>query len=481
MEVAILKVAFIYAPVAHKSFEENLKVVDEDFGRMPPLSLLYAAAIAERAGYKVCVIDANAMRFSLDDVVKRLSDFSPNVIAGTLSTYMFRDTTAFLGELKKRFGVPVIVGGINVRLYPEETMVCPDLDYGVAHFATKGLPALLSAIERGLSPVGLPEVVARDEHGNIVIGEVDHNENPFEYLPFPARHLLDNHAYFSLISQRRPFTIMVTTTGCRYKCHFCSIASLPLFVNDLPRVLEEIRICVEQHGIREIDFFDANFVTDRDRTMAICRALSKAKYDLEWSCRARLDGLDRELLQAMSQAGCRQIYVGIETPDPKAQRQMNKVVPHKMVTERLFWMHEHHIRPLGFFMLGVPGETHRSCLRTIRYALSLPLDYAQFSRTIAKPGSYLDKELIRATGKDYWRDWILGRDVPARLPNLESELDDDQIEFYTHLAYYLFYYRPSYILKALRRVRSMDELLRGARTALRMLVPHSDTPRKKAP
>jgi radical SAM superfamily enzyme YgiQ (UPF0313 family) len=124
---------------------------------------------------------------------------------------------------------------------------------------------------------------------------------------------------------------------------------------------------------------------------------------------------------------------------------------------------------LGFFMLGVPGETHRSCLNTIRFALSLPLDYAQFSRTIAKPGSAMNTELIGKTGQDYWRDYLLGGDVPARLPNIWSELDDDAIESYTKLAYFLFYYRPSYILKALARMRSSEEFLRSARTALRML------------
>ena len=56
----MLRVAFVYAPLGHESFEENLLVVDEDFGRLPPLSLAYAAAVAEAAGHKALVVDANA-------------------------------------------------------------------------------------------------------------------------------------------------------------------------------------------------------------------------------------------------------------------------------------------------------------------------------------------------------------------------------------------------------------------------------------
>ncbi len=127
------------------------------------------------------------------------------------------------------------------------------------------------------------------------------------------------------------------------------------------------------------------------------------------------------------------------------------------------------IRPLGFFMIGVTGETHRSALATIGYAVSLPLDYAQFSRMIPKPASELHEELKKRTGADFWADWVLGRPVPTRLPNFHAAISEEAVEAYTKLAYLAFYYRPNYVLKALGRMRSWDEVQRSARTALRML------------
>ena len=56
-----MRVAFVFAPYSHKKFEENIYVVDEDFGIFPPLNLAYAAAIAERAGHEARLFDANAL------------------------------------------------------------------------------------------------------------------------------------------------------------------------------------------------------------------------------------------------------------------------------------------------------------------------------------------------------------------------------------------------------------------------------------
>lgn len=471
-----MRIAFVYAPVVHMSFEENIKVVDEDFGRLPPLSLLYAAAIAERAGHEAAVFDANVDRLSLEETARRVADFRPDALAFTLSTYMFRQTTDWMAALKERLGVPVIAGGINVRLYPQETATHPAIDYGVRHFGLIGFPLLLDALAQGRAPDGLPEVVFRDRSGSLSMGPIDDKVNPFLGLPRPARHLIQNDKYFSFISQRRNFTVMVTSTGCPFSCAFCAIAALPRHFNPLDRVMEEIADCVQRHGVGEIDFFDGDLLCDRERAVDFCRRLIELNVDMEWSCRTRIDSIDRELLDLAKRAGCRQMYIGIETPDAEAQRRMRKVIRPEMMAERLRWMQDAKIRSLGFFMLGVPGETHRSCMRTIRLAMSLPLDYAQFSRMIPKPGTALNHELADKTGSDYWRDYILGREVPSRVPNIWSSIDERTVEFYTKLAYIFFYYRPTILMRSMKRMRSFDEIWRTARSAFRMVshLTHTD-------
>ena len=464
-----MKVAFVYAPYHHQPFQENLRVVDDDFGRLPPLSLLYAAGIAEHAGHEVIVIDAKTGDLTLDEVIRRLEDFGPDALAFTLSTYAFHSTVEWMAALRDRFGVPTIAGGINPRLYPEETLANPAIDYCVLHFATRGLPALLKALEEGRDPAGLPEIVAPGHDGLPVIGPIDTSFNPYDEMPPPPRHLIDNSMYHSFISQRSNFTVAVTSTGCPFKCTFCAIAPLPLYKNSVERVLEEVRDCVQRFDIHEIDFFDADFFADYRRALEICNGISEMKLDLEWSCRTRVDIIGPEMLDAAVKSGCRQMYLGIETPDQKAQELMRKRVHVDRVRGALELMKKKGVRPLGFFMLGVPGETVLSATQTIRYAMDLPLDYAQFSRMIPKPGSGLHQELVQVVGDDPWRRHILGEINLERLPNIWSRIDEKMVESLTKLAYIAFYYRPWYIVRALRRMRSGPELMRSARTALRML------------
>jgi len=124
---------------------------------------------------------------------------------------------------------------------------------------------------------------------------------------------------------------------------------------------------------------------------------------------------------------------------------------------------------LGFFMIGNPGETRATALETIRFARSLPLDYAQFSMTTMKPHTALEQEhMQRALGIDYWREHVLGRADERQLPAPWTELTRDEIEALTKRAYLLFYSRPEYLLRIVREVEGPAELAKYLRVALQL-------------
>lgn len=462
-----MKVAFVFAPYRHVKFSENLYVVDEDFGVFPPINLAWAAAIAEQAGHEVIIVDAKAERLSLEKTVARLRAFGPDAVGFYFTTYMFHQTLAFARGIRSALRVPVLAGGINVALYPAETMAHRDIDFALAGQAYESLPRLLEAIETGREPDGIPGACYR-RGDEVVVIPPDHRLRAFARYPVPARHLLPNERYYSITSQLRNFTIMLTAMGCPQRCTFCPIARVPYQLRPVDAVLDEMEECVKRYGIREIDIFDADFPASRKRTEAICRGILDRGLRFEWSCRACIDSLDRDLLRLMADAGCRKVYIGIETPNPQHLEAMKKMLDTSRTREVLRDAMEVGIRPLGFFMLGVTGDTRESVRETIRYALSLGLEYAQFMRTIAKPGTDLHDEVIRKTGNDPWRDWVLGRRGEERLPMPWTELDEREVEFWTRVAYLWFYFRPHYIAKAVLRFRSLDEARRGIRSAIRM-------------
>lgn len=467
-----MNISLVHAPHAHRTFSENLRVVDEEFILAPPLVLAYVAAIAEQAGHTVDLIDAHATRLSPAEVAARVRASGAEALGFRLDVYNFHGTLAWIRSLKEATGLPVFVGGIGVAEYPRETMSHDAIDYGITGEAIGALPMLLDAMRGKGSFDAVPGLIRRDG-GALKMNPAAGAPVDFNDYPLPARHLLPNQLYRSFVSKRRPFTIMVTSTGCPYRCSFCEIAPLHYRTRTPEKVAAEVDECCTRYGTREIDFFDATFFIEKERSLEICDRIARLGHDLEWTCRTRVDLVDDDVLRAAARAGLRMVNLGIETASREILKNVNKGIELAQVREAITRCRRHGIRTLGFFMIGNPGETAETVSATTKYMRSLDLDYVQVCRTIPKPGSALYRELVAETGRDYWAEYIRGDLAEQRLPTPWNTLGQAQVEEWLRKAYFEFYFRPSFLARTALSVRSADELFRYVRVALRMLVANS--------
>ena len=402
-------------------------------------------------------------------MVDEIAAFKPDIIGGYFTSYMFHMTLETMTLVKERVNVPCIAGGINLLLYPKESLTHKTIDYGVSGESNKNLPVLLERIQNNEKVDDIPGVVFRKPDGRIVANPPSTDVTPFDEYPYPARHLLPNHLYYSFISQLKNFTVQMTALGCPFKCTFCAIAKIPYRFRSPENIAEENAQAQKDFNINEFDIFDADFPVQKKRTLRIIEEWFKRDLKFEWSCRSRVDSLDEELISQMSLSGCRQVYLGVETADEYALKEMRKGINVSQTYKAIELCKKYDIRPLGFFMVGNPGETKKSIKKTVRYAKKLRLDFAQFSRLIAKPQTDLDLQLIETTGKDFWRNWILGTQPEERMPNPWTNLSEDEIEDLTKKAYYSFYFRPWMVVKHILRVRSFSELIRFFNVGFQML------------
>ncbi|MFC2091244.1 B12-binding domain-containing radical SAM protein [Elusimicrobiota bacterium] len=466
-----MKVAFVHPALRHHRFSENLKVVDEEFILAPPIVLAYSAAIAEKAAHDVILIDAHIMNLTKETVYERLLEFKPDILAFRLDTYTFQDAYEWISYLKQRLTIPVIVGGINMSLYPRETMSYNVFDYGLAGEAIESFPLLLDAAGSGASLENIPGLYYRDKNGHLCSNALTSQLVDFDRYPYPARHLLPNHLYRSFVSQRKNFTVMLTTTGCPYKCNFCAIAGLNHYRERSPlNVVDEIEECYYKYGVREIDFFDACFFTNKKRCMELLRELKKRKLDITWTCRSRVDTVDEELLSRARACGLRMVFWGIESSSQKTLDEVDKGITPGKTEDTLRLANKLRIRNLGFVMLGNPGETRKEIHETVRWIKKLKLDYVQICRTIPKPGSLLHKIQAGKEGYDYWREFVLGNEEEKRIYVSQRMMSEAELENLLNWAYYSFYFRLAYIWHTLIGLRSLGEFMRYLRVAIRMLL-----------
>jgi anaerobic magnesium-protoporphyrin IX monomethyl ester cyclase len=114
-------------------------------------------------------------------------------------------------------------------------------------------------------------------------------------------------------------------------------------------------------------------------------------------------------------------------------------------------------------MLGLPGETETTMSETIRFAKSLDLKSAVFHITTPFPGTELFKiasdsgELRQDASYD---EYMLGfsEDVPYVPSGLTAQL----VKEFQSTAYTEFYFRPSFLLRRVLDIKSLNDIQRYA-------------------
>jgi len=262
---------------------------------------------------------------------------------------------------------------------------------------------------------------------------------------------------------------VLTSKGCPYQCSFCSLGKAPFSFREIPDVISELKECVHRYRVKEIDFFEALFTFNKQRTIELCRQIIKHRLRFDWACRSRVDTVDDETLKWMSRAGCKRVYYGIESWSSSVLSNVVKQITPAQTEKTVKLTHRHKLKALGFFMVGNPGDTPRTVRQSLEFAKRLGLDYIQVGRTVPKPFSQLHLNMIKETGRDFWRDYILYKIPEQRAPTPWTRLTHRQQEELARMFYKGFYYRPGYVLKRLLQTRSVDELWRYAKAAFDVL------------
>ncbi|MFC1514811.1 B12-binding domain-containing radical SAM protein [Candidatus Omnitrophota bacterium] len=453
-----MRLAFVY-PVQNVCSFAFTKAIAEQNSRegaiLPPLGIAYLAAILEQK-HTVRIIDANALRLSINKVVSELSAFQPEVLLFSLITSNFPNDLHWIKEIKRRIDVPVVVGGPQSSLYPAEVLAFDCIDFSVIGQAWESLPALIECLE-AKGDVEAVSGIAFRKNGSLTITGTKKSAITIDDVPFPARHLLPNGNYTTILSKKRPITAMMSSSGCPFACIYCG-ADQDIVFRDPMNVVDEMEECVRKYGIKEILFYDDVFAVDKKRAAAICEDILRRKLDVTWSIRTRPDCVDEDIIKLFARAGCVRINYGVESADPRILRSVKRDISFGMIRDVVRWAKREGISVFGFFIIGLPGETRESIMGTIKTAKELDLDYAQFSKVVPAPQTELYRTMQKEVGGDFWRDYTLGKENIGNLMPVGSQVSPEELTSWLKKAYRDFYFRPKYIVRTLRKIESFREL-----------------------
>lgn len=456
-----MRVALINQPYFNRHFMENIGIVERHVRTLPPLSLMYVSSIVKRHGHECVLVDAVACHLSKRTVANMLRQFKPDIIGFSCMVPAREPLFSWISYLRQKLSVPVVVGGYTLRYYPEAIVSNEFVDFGIVGSARTALPALLTALE-GQGEMERIEGLAFKKNGKVIVNYPDTMEEDMDALPFPDRKELDHSLYTSIASSHSPYTIMVTSSGCRYQCDFCPMGRIPYKERSVESVVDEIEECVRV-GIKEIDIFDEDFLMERERARHICEMLIKKGIRISWSCRTRVTHVDRDILQMMHRAGCRMILYGIESGNDVILKREHKGITREQIVKAVELTRECGMEPLGFFIIGHEGETPETIRDTIRFSRELPLSHAQFFHMVVKPGTAVYDRLRERLEYDYFDALLRGMAKEKDLPLEWTGLSTRDIRRWVLRAYFSFYFRKCHLRTILKLLLAQGRVLKVRR------------------
>jgi anaerobic magnesium-protoporphyrin IX monomethyl ester cyclase len=446
-------------------------------GIYPPLGLAYLAGAARRAGYPASIVDAHALRLPEEEVVDTIRRIDPGVVGITTTTFNWPIAVSYARALRRACPeLLILVGGPQLSIYPDACLEAERaIDAGVVGEGDRTIVEILDRRAAGEELAGIPGTLVR-RGDEVVRGPDRPPERDLDSLAMPALSLLPLGSYRAL-TLPTPFVSMVTTRGCPYRCRYCA----QIYVggkyreHGVDRMVEEFTRAVQEHGAKEIVYFDETFTFDAERVVGLCEGIMRRGLRARWNVRTRADLLDTEMLRAMKAAGCSSIHVGIEAGSERVRKQMNKRLDYGKALEGLGEARRLGLETRGYFMIGYPDETRAEIEETLRVARELPLDWASFTITTAQPGTPIYEEALekgRLKG-DYWRDYTLGQIGKPPGYFTSPGLGDRELESLLRKAYVGFYLRPETALNKLRNRRLWTQIPSIVETLAEIFSPKS--------
>lgn len=456
----------------------------------PSMGLAYLGAVSLQRGDVVRVWDGDVEREPLSAAV---AAFRPHLVGITANTTQIKAAWAAAREVKAVQDVPVVLGGPHPTVLPDESASRPEVDLVVRSEGEATWVELCRVLEEaGIAEHPFGEVrnrVAEALSGVLGItyrtpaGEVRSTPDrptiaDLDDLPWPAWHLFKLDLYTNLqptLDHVEGYSLpILTSRGCPYRCAYCSqIMERRWRMRSAESVVAEWRWLVQEMRAGEIGVLDDSFNINRQRVLAICDLLIAGDLNhVPWiminGIRANL--ADEELLGRMRQAGCIRTAFGVESGNQEVlDRIIHKQLTLDQIRAAFRAARKVGMETIGFFIIGMPGETEETMEDTIRFACELDPVVANFSMATPFPGTEL-YEMVKREGTLLAQDWddFVFFEGKARfeMPNLPAVL----VERKWKEAYRRFYMRPKRILRTLTRKQTWLDLPRTARMAWRTVV-----------
>ncbi len=436
----------------------------------PPISLALIASLLRENNIEFKLLDATALNLSPAKVSNMLieSSFHPDVIIFCTTTATVLADTKALSILKKKFNSKLIAFGAHISGAPKETLEkVSDIDIGIIGEPEYTVLDLLS--NGNLENLSKVHGVVWRNGEEIFINRNRKWIEDLDKLPYPAWDLFPIKKYILPFINKR-YLMIETSRGCPFACDFCVTPlchGLGFREKQPENVVNEIEYLKTRFGVRYFNLFGDTVTLNKKFVDTFCDEVIKRNLDIRWLTNTRADTLtDIDLVKKMKSAGCWMLSIGIESSHEKTLLNMQKKLKADKIKQAIYILRKTGILSFGFFIFGYPGETKHDMYETTRFALSVPLDYANFYPAVPYPGTSFYNKCVQE-GYLVCESWEKMQYSSYILQT--KDLNEDIVKKAISHAYLRFYLRPRFMIKHIMNVGLINFLSGFPKYSLKFL------------
>lgn len=398
-------------------------------GSFFPLGIGYIISSIEKEGYTWGTINCTEIISSFYEwdleilrnvLLEKVREYNPSVIGvGPCITTQLRALQIIASICKKIFPqVPIFAGGPFASINGQETVFSKyiGIDYLIKGDGEIAVPGVIRAIQQGED---INSCVYISHIGKKTVNIIE----DINILSFPYRPKEE----FARFSERRKSKggkqfAMITSRGCPYRCAYCVSGhmkdhDISFRRRENKNVIDEMLFLRDTYGANSIVFYDDLFFVNRaninEEVETFCNMLVDSNVGMTWQIEMRPDYfvlLSEDSLKLMYYAGCFQINLGIEKMSENGLKFLGKTGNRDGLLIKMNVARNIGIKLSATFILGGKDEQESDVREIVRYAKSLPLEYAHFNPLFIYPGTSLYNE--RFSSHEEWVELILNDKLP---------------------------------------------------------------------
>jgi len=273
-----------------------------------------ACLTAALRDHEVSLFDMNTSTRPFDELGDIIAGSKPDVVGISLRNIdsTNKRTVVFyypylkqtVDAIRARSDAKIIIGGSGFSMFAREIMEDDQrIDLGISREGEHSFPLLLKNLD---SPEMAPSVYYRKN--GAIASTAPGQQVDLNALPLPDRKALPLSAY-----QTVPEAVGIETKrGCALGCVYCIYGFLngkKLRMRDPARIVDEIELLVNEHGLKRFTFVDSVFNIPQNHAENICREIIRRGLRTSWSAWFNEKGLTKGFVELARDAGCRNVIL----------------------------------------------------------------------------------------------------------------------------------------------------------------------------